>query len=147
MEGVIGGGLGCLIIVLLCIIGFIASLASNTEFRRASGSLLCRPGSKIDCIRVYSMPQAWVLGFHLSQIAPLYYGLTLLLAILAGAFNLTPALKLLAFLSLECSILAPYMIYLMVRYAEAVCIYCLTMHSVSVLVTLLTYRVILGAFT
>jgi len=147
MESVVGGSLGGLIILLLCIIGFIASLASNIEFRRASGSLLCKPGSKIDCIRVYSMPQAWVLGFHLSQIAPIYYGLVLLFAVLAIAFNSTPALKLLAFLSLECSMLAPYMIYLMVRYAEAVCIYCLTMHSVSVLVTLLTYRVILEALT
>jgi hypothetical protein len=38
-------------------------------------------------------------------------------------------------------------IYLMVRYAEAVCVYCLTMHAVSILVALLTYRVIVGALT
>jgi hypothetical protein len=38
-------------------------------------------------------------------------------------------------------------IYLMVRYAEAVCVYCLIMHAVSILVALLTYRVIVGALT
>ncbi len=147
MEGVVGGSVGSFILLILCTLGFLASLATNIEFRRASGSLLCRPGSKIDCIRVYSMPQAWVLGFHLSQLAPLYYGLVLALAVVAVVFNSNPALKLLAFLSLECSILAPYMIYLMVRHAGAVCIYCLTMHAVSVLVTLLTYRVIVEALT
>jgi uncharacterized membrane protein len=147
VEGVVGGSVGGLAVLLLCVVGFIASIATNVEFRRASGSFFCRPGSRVDCLRVYAMPQAWVLGFHLSQLAPLYYGLVLLLAVLAIVFKLTPALKLLAFLSLECSILAPYMIYLMIRYAGAVCVYCLTMHAVSILVTLLTYRAIVGALT
>ncbi len=38
-------------------------------------------------------------------------------------------------------------IYLMIRYAGAVCVYCLTMHAVSILVTLLTYRAIVEALT
>jgi uncharacterized membrane protein len=146
VEGVVGGSVGGLVVLLLSVVGFIASIAANIDYRRA-GSFLCRPGSRVDCLRVFAIPQAWVLGFHLSQLAPLYFGFYVLLAVLAVVFKLTPALKLLAFLSLECSILAPYMIYLMIRYAGAVCVYCLTMHAVSILVALLTYRVIVGALT
>ncbi len=145
MEGVIGGFLGEALLLSLLLIGVAASIMTNIEFRRAMGSPLCRPGSKYDCLRVYSMPQAWVMGFHLSQLAPVYFIILFILGLSALVFNNTPSLKLLTFLAWECSILAPYMIYLMVRVAGAVCLYCLVMHAVSVIVALMTYRVLLDS--
>lgn len=144
MEGVIGGFLGGILLLLLLFVGVIASIMTNIEFRRASGSPLCRPGSKYDCLRVYSMPQAWVMGFHLSQLAPIYYIILFALGILALLSNHSLPLKLLTFLAWECAILAPYMIYLMVRVAEAVCLYCLVMHAVSIIAALMTYRILLS---
>jgi len=91
VEGVVGGSVGGLVVLLLCVVGFIASIATNVEFRRASGSFLCRPGSKVDCLRVYAMPQAWVLGFHLSQLAPLCSSLVLLLAVLDYCIQANPS--------------------------------------------------------
>jgi len=58
MEGVVGGSFGLLAMLFLGFVGFATSLATFIEFSRALGSPLCRPGSKIDCLRVYSMPQA-----------------------------------------------------------------------------------------
>ncbi|MDM7275697.1 MAG: vitamin K epoxide reductase family protein [Thermoprotei archaeon] len=144
MEGVIGGFLGGVLLLLLLFVGVVASIMTNIEFRRAAGSPLCKPGSKYDCLRVYSLPQAWVMGFHLSQLAPAYYIILFILGILALAFNHGPSLKLLAFLAWECAIIAPYMIYLMVRVAGAVCLYCLVMHAVSIIAALMTYRVLLS---
>lgn len=147
MEGVIGGVFGGVSILLLALIAFLASIGTYVEFTRASGSPLCRPGSKMDCLRVYSIPHAWILGFHLSQIAPVYYTIILVLAILAVIPGFTPALKLLSFLAWEGAILAPYMIYLMARYAGAYCIYCLTMHFSTIVIAVLTYNVVLKSLT
>jgi len=145
VEGVVGGSFGLLAVLFLGFVGFAASLATFIEFNRASGSPLCRPGSKIDCLRVYSMPQAWVMGFHLSQLAPIFYSFMLALEVIALVFNSVAALRLIAILSLGASLLAPYMIYLMVRYARAVCIYCLLMHASTILIAILTYRAALEA--
>lgn len=138
----IGGFYGEILIFISLLIGLIASIISYLEFKHGIGSPLCRPGSKVDCLRVHSMPQAWILGFHLTQIAPIYFLLLLALAIISMLGNIL-ALKILAFITLECTLLIPYMIYLMVVNARAICIYCLTMHISILMVAILTYRAIL----
>lgn len=65
------------------IVGFTASLWGYYSYSRGSETPICRPGGKADCLAVYSIPQAWILGFHLSSIAPYYYGLTLVLALIS----------------------------------------------------------------
>lgn len=146
MEGVVGGVYGSIAILALGLLGFLASLGTFVEFRRALGSPLCRPGSKVDCLRVYSLPQAWVLGFHLSQLALPFYSLVVILEIVALALNSIPAFRLALLLLLVSAITAPYLIYLMVRYAKAFCIYCLTMHATSILTLILAYEALIRIF-
>ncbi|MEN2999122.1 MAG: vitamin K epoxide reductase family protein [Acidilobaceae archaeon] len=145
MELVIGGPLGMALVVALLLVGLGASLVSYLEFRYGIGTPLCRPGTKVDCYRVYSMPQAWLLGYHLSQLAPLYFTMLLSLSLAWVLTGNGLALKTLSFVALESAFLALYLIYLMVKEAKALCLYCLAMHSSIVLVAVLTHRVFLYA--
>ncbi|MEM1712669.1 MAG: vitamin K epoxide reductase family protein [Acidilobaceae archaeon] len=143
MDLLLGGTYGMILLLVSLVIGLVASIISYLEFKHSIGSPLCRPGSKVDCIRVHSLPQAWILGFHLAQISPVYFTLLLVLALASIVLGSTLALKTLAFITLECSLLIPYMIYLMIAYARAVCLYCLTMHASILITSILTYRAIL----
>ena len=90
------GGVGGLVVLVSAIAGFAASLLGYYGYAGGPGTPACRPGGRVDCLAVYSMPQAWVLGFHLSSIAPYYYGLTLALALAGTAAWWEPALRILA---------------------------------------------------
>jgi uncharacterized membrane protein len=70
-----------LVVLVSAIAGFAVSLLGYYSYARGSETPVCRPGGKVNCLAVYSIPQAWVLGFHLSSIAPYYYRLTLVLAL------------------------------------------------------------------
>lgn len=140
-----GGPYGAALVVASLLVGLAAAFLSYLEFRYGVGTPLCKPGTKVDCYRVYSLPQAWVLGYHLSQLAPLYFAFLLSLSaawLLAGNGL---ALKTLSFITIESAVLAVYLIYVMVKEARAVCLYCLTMHAAVILVALLTHRAFLYA--
>ncbi len=59
VEGVVGGGVGGLATLLLCVVGFITSIATNVEFRRAPGSFLCRPLIRLKDISLQKFPLSY----------------------------------------------------------------------------------------
>jgi uncharacterized membrane protein len=92
----------------------------------------------VDCLAVYSIPQAWILGFHLSSIAPYYYGLTLVLALISTITWWEPALRILAITQWGGLLMVPYLVYLELFIARAICIYCTIMHVSTLAMALLT---------
>jgi uncharacterized membrane protein len=106
---------------------------------------VCRPGGKVNCLAVYGIPQAWVLGFHLSSIAPYYYGLTLVLALTGTVTWWEPALRILALTQWGGLLMVPYLVYLELSVARAVCAYCTIMHAGTLTIALLTLDELLEA--
>lgn len=133
------------LILVSAIIGFAASLRGYYSFTRGAETPVCRPGSKVDCLAVYSIPQAWVLGFHLSLLAPYYYGLTLALSIVSVVSGLEPLYRLLAITQWGGLLLVPYLKYLELFVARAICVYCTLMHLSTLAIALLTLDKILAA--
>ena len=142
---VLGGDVGGLGVLVSAIVGFTASLWGYYSYSRGSETPICRPSSKVDCLAVYSIPQAWILGFHLSSIAPYYYGLTLVLALISTITWWEPALRILAITQWGGLLMAPYLVYLELFIARAICIYCTIMHISTLAIALLTLDELLEA--
>jgi uncharacterized membrane protein len=142
---VLGGDVGGLGVLVSAIVGFTASLWSYYSYSRGSETPVCRPSSKVDCLAVYSIPQAWILGFHLSSIAPYYYGLTLVLALISTITWWEPALRILAITQWSGLLMVPYLVYLELFIARAICIYCTIMHVSTLAMALLTLDELLEA--
>ncbi len=142
---VLGGDVGGLGVLVLAIAGFTASLWGYYSYSRGSETPICRPGGKVDCLAVYSIPQAWILGFHLSSIAPYYYGLTLVLALIGTITWWEPALRILAITQWSGLLIVLYLVYLEFFIARAICIYCTIMHVSTLAIALLTLDELLEA--
>lgn len=142
---VLGGDVGGLGVLVLAIVGFTVSLWGYYGYSRGSETPICRPSSKVDCLAVYSIPQAWILGFHLSSIAPYYYGLTLVLALIGTITWWEPALRILAITQWSGLLMVPYLVYLELFIARAICIYCTIMHISTLAIALLTLDELLEA--
>ncbi len=142
---VLGGDVGGLGVLVLAIAGFTASLWGYYGYSRGSETPICRPGGKVDCLAVYSIPQAWILGFHLSSIAPYYYGLTLVLALIGTITWWEPALRILAITQWSGLLIILYLVYLELFIARAICIYCTIMHVSTLAIALLTLDELLEA--
>ena len=142
---VLGGDVGGLGVLVSAIVGFTASLWGYYGYSRGSETPICRPSSKVDCLAVYSIPQAWILGFHLSSIAPYYYGLTLVLALISTITWWEPALRILAITQWGGLLMVPYLVYLELFIARAICIYCTIMHISTLAIALLTLDELLEA--
>lgn len=142
---VLGGDVGGLGVLVSAIVGFTASLWGYYSYSRGSETPICRPGGKADCLAVYSIPQAWILGFHLSSIAPYYYGLTLVLALISTTTWWEPALRILAITQWGGLLMVPYLVYLELFIARAICIYCTIMHVSTLAIALLTLDELLKA--
>ena len=134
-----------LAILASAVIGFISALWGYYSYSRGAETPICRPGGKMNCLAVYSIPQAWVMGFHLSQIAPYYYSFTLVLAILAFLSGWEPVYRVLAITQWGGLILVPYLVYLELFVAKAVCVYCTLMHLSTLSIALLTFDKMLAA--
>ncbi len=142
---VLGGDVGGLGVLVSAIAGFTASLWGYYSYSRGSRTPICRPGGKADCLAVYSIPQAWILGFHLSSIAPYYYGLTLVLALISTITWWEPALRILAITQWSGLLMILYLVYLELFIARAICIYCTIMHISTLAIALLTLDELLKA--
>lgn len=142
---VLGGDVGGLGVLVSAIVGFTASLWGYYGYSRGFETPICRPSSKVDCLAVYSIPQAWILGFHLSSIAPYYYGLTLVLALISTITWWEPALRTLAITQWGGLLMVPYLVYLELFIARAICIYCTIMHVSTLAIALLTLDELLEA--
>ncbi len=118
------------------VVGLAASIAGYIEYRRAlqGGSLICRADGKPGgCASVYVIPQAVIAGrVHLSELAPLYFtALTIAALLYVVAGNPWPLLL----LSAGGALAVPYLVYLEVRVARAICMWCTIMH-LSIITTL-----------
>jgi uncharacterized membrane protein len=142
---VLGGDVGGLVVLVSAIVGFTVSLWGYYSYSRGSETPICRPGGKVNCLAVYSIPQAWILGFHLSSIAPYYYGLTLVLALISTTTWWEPALRVLAVTQWGGLLVVPYLVYLELFIARSICIYCTIMHVSTLAIALLMLDELLEA--
>ena len=142
---VLGGYVGGLVVLVSAIVGFTVSLWGYYSYLRGSETPICRPGGKVNCLAVYSIPQAWILGFHLSSIAPYYYGLTLVLALISTTTWWEPALRVLAVTQWGGLLVVPYLVYLELFIARSICIYCTIMHVSTLAIALLMLDELLEA--
>lgn len=128
-----GGTVYTIIYLASIAVGWLSSIAGYIEFKRSlrGGSFVCRADSKgvINCKSVYMIPQAFLLGrIHMSEAAPPYFTAMLILSLIdyitgiGYAFYASLALVATGFL------MVPYLIYLEVRIARAICLWCTIMH-------------------
>lgn len=121
------------IMIALSLIGFAASILGYVEYRQSlqEGSFICSvdESSKIRCSAVYALPQASLFGkIHFSDLAPVYFTIMLLLSLLFTATGSKTVLIVLAGLSVIGVVLVPYLVYLEIFVAHAICIWCTIMH-------------------
>lgn len=113
--------------------GFIASVMGFISYKRETETMVCRRGSRADCFTVYSIPQSWILGFHISELSPPFF-LALLVLSVGLLFGMTAPARLLSIMALGGALLVPYLVYLEVRVARAICVYCTIMHVTLVII-------------
>jgi uncharacterized membrane protein len=112
---------------LLPVIGLVAAILGYMDFK--SGGSLCPSGIDVlDCSRVYVIPQARILGVHLSEAAPAYFLALSISAILNLAYRRRESLIAYLALSIVGLSIVPYLIYLELMVARALCLYCTVMH-------------------
>jgi uncharacterized membrane protein len=105
----------------------VASILGYLDFR--SGGSLCPSGvSVLDCSRVYVIPQARVLGVHLSEVAPPYFLVLLATAVLGMVYVRWELLVVYMAFSIAGLSVIPYLVYLELVVAEALCLYCTITH-------------------
>jgi uncharacterized membrane protein len=128
------------------LIGYAASIAGYLEYAGSLG--VCESpalGAAFSCERVYSLPQARIAGVHLSEAAPVYFTALALLAVAYSVAGVRAALKPLAALSGAGAALIPYLVYLEVFVAGALCLWCTVMHaSILAVLTLSAYSLARG---
>lgn len=118
--------------ILLYAVGLFSALMGYASYKKLAKGY-CEAGSIFSCEAVYLLPDKYVkpLGLHFSELAPPYFTALLALAI---AYALRPDIgllhTLLAALNLAGVAFIPYLVYLEVRVAGALCLYCTIMHIV-----------------
>lgn len=131
-----------LVVAAASVMGFIASMIGLYEYAY-SGSQICPEitvAVRVSCETVYSIPQAELLGVHFSLIAPLYF------AVLASAslLNLAVSRRILTAAVLAIAIpgalLTPYLVYLEIVVAGALCLWCTVMHLSLIAVTAVSLK-------
>ena len=113
-------------ILASALIGYIASIAGFLDYAMSLG--VCELGGAFSCESVYNIPQARIFGVHLSEAAPVYFTLLALSAI-AYAVGYKRAIVAVAALSISALTLIPYLVYLELWVARAICIWCTVMHA------------------
>ncbi|MCE4601577.1 MAG: hypothetical protein F7C08_01895 [Desulfurococcales archaeon] len=120
---------------LLTLAGLLAGILSYHDYKAELRNAICSVGEEPGgCKLVYMLPEALVLGrVHLSQLAPIYFAFQLLLfsSYLATGSHIT----LLAYkiLWIAGALLVPYLVYLELVKARAVCLWCTIMHIIILL--------------
>ena len=131
-------------ILASALIGYLASIAGFLDYARSLG--VCELGGAFSCESVYNIPQARILGVHLSEAAPVYFTF-LALASIAYAIGFKRAVVAVAALSIPALTLIPYLVYLELWVARAICIWCTVMHVsivASSILSVLALRIELG---
>ncbi len=111
---------------ILSLIGLVAATLGYLDFRK--GGSLCPSSGVIDCSRVYAIPQAKILGVHLSELALAYFLVLAILALLILASGRRELLLAHLVLSTTGLSIVPYLVYLELAVAGSICLYCTIMH-------------------
>jgi AhpD family alkylhydroperoxidase len=136
---VLGGGVGGLVVLVSAIAGFTASLLGYYGYARGPETPVCRPGGRVGCLAVCSTPQAWIpWGFIRAPRHPA-------IALIGTATWREPALRILALTQWGGLLAVPYLVYLELSAARAVCAYCTIMHASTLTTALLTLDELLEA--
>ncbi len=102
--------------------------------------------SRLRCGAVYALPQAKLFGkIHFSDLAPAYFAVMLLLSLLFAATGSKTILVMLSIISLAGVALVPYLVYLELFVAYAICIWCTIMHASIIGVAIVAIRQLLVA--
>ncbi|MCE4602135.1 MAG: hypothetical protein F7C08_01925 [Desulfurococcales archaeon] len=131
---------GTVALLLAVSIGVASSMAGFWEYRVGGG--VCDLSSWLSCSRVYYLPEAKIAGIHLSEAAPLYFMLLAGLAAMYGFTGSRKSLVGLALASLAGLAIVPYLVYLEVFRAGAICIFCTLMHISIIASAFLSYRLL-----
>ncbi|BAA81478.2 conserved hypothetical protein [Aeropyrum pernix K1] len=118
-------------LLAVTLVGYAASIAGYFEY--VSGSGVCEIGdvgfAVVNCSSVYDIPEAVVFGVvHLSVLAPVYFTLLSLVALAYWIRRSRIFLIASSFLSLVGVVTVPYLVYLELFVAGAVCLWCTVMH-------------------
>ncbi len=119
-------------LLLAALTGYAASIAGFLEYRGSLGACkgLPSPGVTVDCSRVYSIPQAKILGVvHLSEAAVAYFTLLALAVIAYYPLGSRLGLRAALALALLGAPIVPYLVYLELWVAGAICAWCTVMHA------------------
>ncbi len=110
-------------------LGMAASMLAFWEYRWGSG--ICDFSSIFSCSTVYMLEEARipVIGIHFSEAAPVYFTVfsTLTLAWIHRGYRIA-RLLLLVILAIGTALI-PYLVYLEIAKARALCLYCTIMHA------------------
>ncbi len=118
------------------IIGLVAALASFKDYVFGGP---CTADERAGCGAVYALPQARILGVHFSVLAPLYFAALLVSLTLHAHASIQAAFYAFAALLAAGVAMIPYLVYLEVRVAKAICIYCTVMHVALLAMAVATY--------
>ncbi|MCE4615548.1 MAG: hypothetical protein F7C09_00590 [Aeropyrum sp.] len=131
-------------------IGWLSSIGGYIEFKKslAGGGFVCRADQKsmINCKSVYVIPQAFLLGrYHLSAVAPVFFTAVLAPAVV-GLLTGIEQLLLGSLIVLAMGALTvPYLVYLELRIARAICLWCTVMHASMILGSIIGLLAALGS--
>ena len=117
---------------LLTLAGLLAGILSYHDYKAELRNAICSAGEEPGgCKLVYMLPEALLLGrIHLSQLAPTYFTVQLLLYIVHLATGDPVFLQVYKLLWIAGALLVPYLVYLELVKARAVCIWCTIMHLI-----------------
>ncbi|MEB3860925.1 MAG: hypothetical protein GSR84_01730 [Desulfurococcales archaeon] len=117
---------------LLTLAGLLAGILSYHDYKAELRNAICSAGEEPGgCKLVYMLPEALLLGrIHLSQLAPTYFTAQLLLYITHLATGSPVLLQVYKLLWIAGALLVPYLVYLELAKARAVCIWCTIMHLI-----------------
>ncbi|MCE4599881.1 MAG: hypothetical protein F7C81_06770 [Desulfurococcales archaeon] len=128
-----------MLMVVLGLVGLIAGVMSYINYRRET-SVVCRADEgPSGCKLVYMIPQAWFMGIHFSVLAPIYFTLILATTVIDIIYESPSYTGLILWLLYLVGLgFVPYLIYLEVKVARAICLWCTIMHICIILGALMT---------
>ncbi len=119
-----------LVPVVLSGIGLFFGILALLSYLKVSRGF-CELGRIFRCEDVYFVPDKYAkpLGIHLSVWAPLYFSLMLIVSMLNAAYGGFFTYLMLAGWLLG-TFMVPYLVYVEVRVARSLCLYCTIMHII-----------------
>ncbi len=125
-------------LIAIACIGEVFGVLSLVSYLRISRGF-CELGRIFRCEEVYFVPEKYSkpFGIHFSVWAPLYFAVMTTLSVLSLAFDFTKYLM--ALCCILGLLLIPYLVYIEVRIAKSLCLYCTIMHALIIIYSVLFF--------